>query len=591
MKIKEKLFSFTGLFILYIVFSLAVVFVFRFLFPPQPEPLRIFSSQWRVINGVLAAITLFPALVFSALTIPFALKDYRDLQLSKFSPQFLDMFRAPVITAIGAVVVYGLLFFLVFPAAWDYESTLRFQGRMFWLSRERAAQYADREEWPEAARFIAICERIWPGSEEIDSLKTEIAVQYEEYRIIASEALAEERYNIRDDPEAGPIRTPGDRSPVDAPDALALAETALAEKRYYDAHWLATLAGRLARAASAEKAQAALLASSAWNEMAALAPNRRDAGSYDLYRVKREGYEALVSGDWIRGYYIFKELLHLTPADTDVKNFLAHCEQGIAGIAFFTDELKIPLAEVLTDAVFSFPNRYGGRGVARIASLSVSPDYAYGVALELVSFDAAGGLLFRVEAPYVKILPLQVQGEPKLVFLMLALERQDQKVQWGPVWTGDLQNEPGINEAVVDMSYENFSLITRVNRGVENLFLGELFDAAENLENYGYIPQVFEADILRRIAEPLVLLPITILVIIAGWRFRAKKQPRKVVLPMLVVLPMVFNGLVYTYRYIFTTLEIGMVLTLGFTLTGILFIAGSLVFFIMALILLAAQHG
>ncbi|MDR1109071.1 MAG: hypothetical protein LBL19_08560, partial [Spirochaetaceae bacterium] len=531
MKIKEKLFAFTGLFLLYMVLSLAVVFVFRFLFPPQPEPLRIFSTQWRVINGVLAAITLFPALVFSALTIPFALKDYGNLQLAKFSPQFLDMFKVPVITAIGAVVVYGLLFFLAFPAAWDYESTIRFQGRMFRLSRERAAQYAAQREWPEAARFIAICEGIWPESEEIDSLKTEIAVHYEEYRIIASEALAEERYNIHDAPKTGPVRMPGDRTPVDAAEALALAETALAEKRYYDAHWLATLAGRLARTASAEKTRAALLASSAWNEMAALAP--RDTGSYDLYRVKREGYEALLAGDWIRGYYIFKELSPLTPADPDVKNFLARCEQGIAGIAFFTDELKIALGEVLTDAVFSFPNRYGGRAVARFSSLSVSPDYAYGVGLEMVSFDAAGGPLFRVEAPYVKILPIQVQGEQRLVFLMLALERQDENVQWKPVWTGDLLPEPGINEAIVDMSYETFSLITRINRGTEHLFLGELFDAAKNLENYGYIPQVFEAEILRRVSNPLILLPVTILVIIAGWRFRAKKQPRHVVLPML----------------------------------------------------------
>jgi hypothetical protein len=570
--------------------SLNAIMGFRFLFPHQPVHLRILANQWRLIRGALTGINLFPALIFSALIIPFGIKDYRNIPFSKFSPKFIDMFKAPIITAISAVGVYGILFFLVFPVVRDYEATIHFQGRMFRLSKERAAEYAARKEWPEAARFIALCERIWPGSPETASLKTEISINYDEYWIITSEALVEDRYNIHADPPPSLELTPEGRTPVDATEALAMAEAALAEKRYYDAHWLATLGGRLAKAGSAEQSRAATLASSAWNQVTALMPNAREAEAYTLYRIKRDGYEAMVSGDWIRGYYIFRELSGLTPADPDVVNFLTRCEAGIAGIAFFTDELEITIGEILTDAVFSFPSRSGGRGVARMTSLLVSPDFAYGVGLELLFFDAAGGFSYKVEAPYVKILPIQVRGKPQVVFLMRALERQNENVQWRPVWTGG-RPEVGDDEMVLDMRFEDFFLMTRARRGVENLFLGELFDAGKNLENYGYIPQVFEAEILHRIFEPLILLPLTILVIISGWRFRAKKQPHYMRLPMLCVLPVVFNSIVYIYRYVFNTLGIAMVLTLGFTLTGILLIAGSLVFFILALILLAAQHG
>lgn len=590
MKIKERFFSVTGIFILYMLCSLSVIMGFRFLFPQQPAPLGIFANQWRLINGVLTGINLFPALVFSALTIPFGIKDYQNIQFSKFSPQFLNMFKVPIITAISAVVVYGILFFLVLPVVRDYEATMYFQGRMFRISKARAAEYAAREEWPEAAQFIALCERIWPESPETAALKTEISINYDEYLIITSEALAEERYHIQEEPPPSLDRTPGDRTPVDAAEALALAETALAEKRYYDAHWLATLGGRLAKTGSTEKNRAAILASSAWNQVAALTPNVRETAAYALYHIKRDGYEAMVSGDWIRGYYIFRELSGLTPADPDVVNFLTQCEAGIAGIAFFTDELKITIGEILTDAIFSFPGRAGGRGVARISSLSAFPDFAYGVGLELLFFDAAGGFSHKVEAPYVKILPIQVQGKPQLVFLMRALERQNKNVQWTPVWTG-ARPELGNDEVVLDIGFEDFFLMTRARRGVENLFLGELFNAAKGLENYGYIPQVFEVEILHRAFEPLALFPLTILVIIIGWRFRAKKQPRYMGFPMLCILPVVFNGFVYVYRYVFDTLEIGMVLTLGFTLTGILLVAGILIFFMLALILLAAQHG
>ncbi|MDR3138208.1 MAG: hypothetical protein LBT95_00880, partial [Treponema sp.] len=490
MKIKERLFSVTGIFILYVLFSLAAIMGFRFLFPQQPPPLKLFDTQWRLINGVLTGINLFPALIFSALIIPFGVKDYQDIQFLKFSPQFLDMFKVPIITAISAVVAYGVLFFLVFPVVRDYEATMRFQGRMFRTSRERAAEYAGRKEWPEAVRFITLCERIWPDSPETASLKTEIAINYDEYRIVTSEARAENRYGIHAKPVPGPERMPGDRTPVDAAEALALAETALAEERYYDAHWLATLGGRLAKAGSIDAHRAVLLASSAWNQVTALMPNARELEANTIYHMKRDGYEAMVSGDWIRAYYIFKELSGLTPADPDVINFLAQCEAGLAEIAFFTDELEMSVGEILTDAVFSFPSGNGGRGVARISSLSVSPDFAYGVGLELLFFAAAGGESYKVEAPYVKILPIQVQGKSQLVFLMRALERQNEAMQWRPVWTGG-QPELGHDEVVVDITVEDFFLMTRVRRGVENLFLGELFNAAKNLERYGYIPQVF----------------------------------------------------------------------------------------------------
>jgi hypothetical protein len=590
-KIKEKLFSATGIFIFYTLGALVIIMVFRFFFPQEPAPLPIFSTHWRLVDGILNYIDMFPALVFSALIIPFGIKNYDHMVFSKFSPRFLDLMKVPVVTAVSATAVYCLLFFLVFPMARDYKSTMSFQGQLFQISKDRAMEHAAQEEWPEAARFIAICEQMWPGNPETASLKTDISIGFEEYLLSTSEALTEKRYHIYEDQAPNSGRGPGDRTPVDVMEALSLAEKALAERRYYDAHWLATLARRLARAGSAEMNRAALLASSAWNELTAMMPNVRETEGYSLYHLKREAYEAMVSGDWIRGYYLFKNMSDLTPADPDVANFLAQCEQEIAGIAFFTDELALTIGDGLTGAVFSFPGRAGGRTAARMSSLSVFPDFAYGIGFELLAFDAAGKLSYSVEAPYVKILPLRVQGEQRLVFLMRALDRQDRDLQWRPVWTGEPQTEPGRDELVLNMGFEDFFLMTRVRRGVGNLFLKDLVKAAASLENYGYVPQVFEVEILRRVSEPVVLLPMTILVLIVGWRFRAKKQSRYLALPMVFVLPLVFNGFVYIYRHIFATLDVGMVLALGFPWTAALGAVGSLVFFIIALLLLAAQHG
>jgi hypothetical protein len=102
---------------------------------------------------------------------------------------------------------------------------------------------------------------------------------------------------------------------------------------------------------------------------------------------------------------------------------------------------------------------------------------------------------------------------------------------------------------------------------------------------------VFQAEIMSRISEPVVLLPLAILAIVIGWRFRAKQRPRYLWFPMLLVLPLVFNGFLHYSRTLFDNLGIWLILSLGFSTALFVFFAGVLLFFICTLILLAAQHG
>jgi len=61
-----------------------------------------------------------------------------------------------------------------------------------------------------------------------------------------------------------PPGLPGQR-PMNVTDALALAQAALTEERFFDAHWLATMASRLASPNSPEDAAARRLSSLAWD--------------------------------------------------------------------------------------------------------------------------------------------------------------------------------------------------------------------------------------------------------------------------------------------------------------------------------------
>ena len=579
-KIKGGFFS-LGVFFIYILGSGLVIMAFRFISPGEAAPLAHLSSPWRLIRFLLDYIGLFPALVLSALVIPFGFKIQAQEAINPFSPQFFQSLKSSIITVIIAAVIYGLLFSLVLPLAGDYEANLRSQGMLYRLAKERAQEHADKGEWAEAAQFVAIGERIWPNGPEISKLKAETGTQTEKLRLSA----AQQNVNV-------PATVPSlsGTQPVNAAEALALAETALKEERYYDAHWLASLAGRLVQAGSVEQAEAARLASIAWDKVNSMAPNAAETKAYGLFRLKREGYEALVADEWIRSYYIFRDLRERSPEDPDVAKYLDLSEKGLEQAAFFTDEMKMALDGILSDAVFSMPYQ-SGRLVMRISSLSISPDSCYGMGIEIMAFNRDGRPLWSMEAPYAKILPLSLGSGPEVAVLMRALDRTDKTKHWEPVVHGMGQAGPANAQIALQVSWDNFLLLSRVHRGFSGLSPEDLKKAAESFGAYGYQPDVFQAELLRRFSEPLFLLPLGIFAIVMGWRYRALKRPWFAGIPMLGILPLVFYGIVQLCRLWITNLEIVAVVSLGFATAVLFFAVGLTVLLILSIIILAAQHG
>jgi hypothetical protein len=582
---KEKIVSAPGIFIIYMLASSAAILGFRMIFPGEAPPLDYFSSRWRLLQGVLDLFSLFPALALSALVLPFGLKASPQEKFTVFSPKFFQSLKAPVLTAIAAAGIYGALFFLAIPMARDYEAELRRQGSLYRLAKEQARKHADLDEWAEAARLVAICERIWPQGPEIEKIRTESSIRMEEARQVQP-SPTEKR---RNEPAVSWPNLPN-QQPLNAAEALTMAETAMNEERYYDAHWLAALGGRLAAPGSAETAAAARLASRAWNAVSSLEPNSRETRAYRIYRLKRDGYEALVSEDWIRSYYIFLELSGLAPEDPDAAAYLSLSGQGTARVAFFTDEMELTLGKIFTGAVFSLPLGTG-RAVIRFSSLSILSDSAYGMGAEILAFDRDGRPAWRMEAPYVKILPFSLDWGSRVTMLMRALDRGDKTERYDPLSQGMGEQAPEDALITLDLSLDDFFLLSELRQGPENLSARDLLAASRMAGNYGYLPQVLEAELIRRFAEPAVFLPVAVLVLVIAWRFRAQKRPRYLGIPMMAILPLVLNGAVHFYRGCVNNLGIWAVITLGFGSAAMVFAVGILVLFILSLIILAAQHG
>jgi hypothetical protein len=566
-----------GIFFIYIFISAFAIMIFRFFFPSEAVPLAYFSVSWRLTNGLLEYFTLFPALALSSLVIPFGfiIRPTADRSVP-FSPRFFESLNSSILTAITASAIYGLLFFLVIPLVQDYRTTLLSESQLYTLAKERAQISAARREWEDTLQYMAICERIWPNGPEHSRLKLEAEIRTEENRLAS-----------RDFHDALPVSQGAQSStPVDVTEALTLAEKALAEERYFDAHWLATLADRLAIPGSVEVAVATRLAGRAWSGINSLSPNSRETQTYNIYKLKRDGYEALVIGEFIRSYYIFLDLMTLSPDDPDVKKYFALSEEGVKKAAFFADEIEMTFGSILSGAFYSLPFETG-RMAMRISSLSTSPDTAYGLGVEIMAFDNFGMDLWSMEAPFAKITPVTLDSVPSTVILLRALDRTNKSISWEPEIKGAGKSAGA--EIVLPISWDNFNLISNVRRGLSSLSSSDLKRAADNLGSCGYLPQVFETELLERFIRPLFLLPLGIFAIALGWRLRALKRPRYMAVPMLGILPVVFNGSVHFSRSFLNHLGIWAVTSFGFTTAAIFFGAGILIIFIMSLIFLAAR--
>ncbi|MDR2941040.1 MAG: hypothetical protein LBV17_00415 [Treponema sp.] len=587
MTFEERLRSPLWIFIFYMLASCAVIMVFRFVFPGSAVPVLIFSRDWRLVQSALELFNLFPALVFSSLVLPFGIVSIEE-DYPSFSDVFFKRLVSSVFIAIFAAVVYAVISFFAYPMVKNYEGNMSYKGDMYHLAKENARLRCKAGEWVEASQLLAICDQVWKNSPELTEIRNEIELNLHQIYLTEVEEKARARAGLAREWRDAEISTlSGGRQPLDAVSALAMSRAAYSEKRYFDAHWLAVLAGRLAIEGSPETETAARLSSDAWNQIESQSPSVREDRMHSLYQLKLSGYQAMNNSDWIAAFYIFQELLTTTPDDPDVKNFLAACERGLKDYTFFIDEIQVSIGEILTGALFSLPTQ-NGRAVLRFSNLSASKDFAYGMGMEYMEFDALFRPYISIKAPYVKLLPVAVGGKNKIIVITHALHRSNKNISWEGEWLlGGNKN----SVIMLDISFEEFLLLSTVRRGLTTLQVDELFNASKKLGVLGYVSQIFEAEILNRISSTVFFLPMAVFVIVIGWRYRTKKRPRYFFFLLLPVLPVVFNGFVFFYRNLLNTVGIWLVISLGFAAALSIIIVSLAVILFISLITLSAQHG
>ena len=125
----------------------------------------------------------------------------------------------------------------------------------------------------------------------------------------------------------------------------------------------------------------------------------------------------------------------------------------------------------------------------------------------------------------------------------------------------------------------------------DGLFLHDIWSLAGRLASYGYVPEVYQAQIVNSILQPLLFLPLMIFSLVIGWKLRGRKHYSLAVFPMVFALPLVLNGLISILRSAVNIFCIFMVLSLGFAAALAIGFVSAFALFVLGIVILAAQRS
>lgn len=408
------------------------------------------------------------------------------------------------------------------------------------------------------AEYQANCAvQIWPESKPATELLEKI--RYEIAKSTGDESARSKKEAL----STAVNHSPGS-SALTVREALDMAEGAEKNLDFYSAHYFAMLAYNLAPDTEPLKSKAMSIASNAWNYISTGIDALKAADEILLYKTKLSGYEAIQNKDYLKAYYIFLTLHEKeirTPdgrIDPDVDRFLDVSRKGVLDSYFFIDEtLNVRLFETARDIFFVIKDLDGSFSSIFIRGVSYTKasgkDMMYLRGFEYARFDQNKKIEYQIYVPYGKMFPYTTdKGLKNPEIFLRSVNRTIEGADILPVVISG--KVPEIEKSILrlNMSFSDFNLIVAANNGAASLSLIELIKFCDLAEKYGFSRTQYQIEMIDRLADPFLMLIVSIYALILGWKYRLGKNVLFKAWWILVVplFPIISLFLIETIRYI-----------------------------------------
>lgn len=561
---------------------------------PLPENLiESFILSYRIRSVSLIFIQALPSLYISSLLVGFTLafSKLAGVTVGRWSTQLLGVLKSSFVFMVVIIAVYVVLVEGVAPIMHTKMSSALARSDDYQENISLARTMLQNNEPRSAEKQVLSALEIWKESP------------------VAQKLLDDSHYRIADlygTPEpAARVSMPDPLVPKEfgsltVLEAIDSSEGASRALDYYNAHYYAMLAFRLSRSDDPNRDVAMRMAADAWNHITSGTDFLRSRDDAKLYDAKRVGYNAIQQGDYLTAYYEFLELNAKDLArkdgkqDPDLERFLEIARKGVLDSFFFLDETAVLRPFESARDIFFVINRTDSgldavhaRGV--VYTRTGGKDVVYLRDFELLRYNRFTQLEYHLRVPYVKMFAYTPDGKnPRAELILQAVDRSgERRIEVPTVLAGD-PPEQDVSVLLLDMPYRDFNLIVSANRGPASMNMVELLRFYDQAKKYGFDKRVYLHEAIARLSEPFLLLIISVLALVAGWKYRLGKNvlfkawwvlvvPLFPILAMLIIQSIRYlAGLCITY-FVITLPQLALIVTLVFL--GLCFTGSSLYFF------------
>ncbi|MCR4901120.1 MAG: hypothetical protein K5907_09940 [Treponema sp.] len=379
---------------------------------------------------------------------------------------------------------------------------------------------------------------------------------------------------------------------------LLKARAAYENEQWFDAHYYAELGAKLTDVKNPNIDELKNISSKAWNNITQVHKSVTGV-EYEIYDQKYKGYLALVNKNNLEAYYIFRGLLDAYPEtqrDSDVNFYLGIATDRIEQECFFVDEtLELKSFESANDVYFAYSHNNGAKeivyfkGVTSVQSTGQSIQYLRD--LTIVSLDAYGNFLRKLNVPYAKLMPVSVKNltdqtkellliDSKTDFvpyiLLKSVGRDDSSIMFGPTYTyvdGTVTTSP--EYLIFPMKYSEFLMLEEAPANPQTGSIIHLIRFAKEAAQYGFAWELYAQTLLNRVLFPLFLMALFIFLAGFAWDNRVGEMQMfrfswVFGFPFIIVLSYFVYSFVYLLYKLINFLILSYINTMGALVVGVI---------------------
>lgn len=475
----------------------------------------------------------------------------------RFSKRMLGHLKTVLITCVSCVIVCFVTEEALIPTVQGAVRLYESRARNYREYTELAEEYSKSGSFSSARFYAEEALKLYPSSNEAKELALRM-----ELESVGGNSKEKTVGNLSDDNNILPQIENEELSYS----YLTEAEIAFAEGDYINAHYYAEMAAKTTDRDGQNSLRAKEISSEAWEKMIS-ETDTFNGESGDVYKRKKDAYNALTNGDVLKAYYRLLELKDEYPNDPDISNYFEETLYKIEKQYFFVDETDdMRNFEAANDVYFSITKLDGQVDLVFIGGITIVENTGQFVQyfrnFSVTTFSPDGHLLQFFSVPYAKmtaqlVSSLMESGQVSLnreiktsndqyvpyIFLM-GIDRQSEnsrnviKPQFKTNKEEDSSEESSITDIlarvrenrkqeekapsfyILDIPFGDLTLIRQACEGADKMPFLSLMQFLSKAEQYGFSSEVYTAAFAKRSSFPFIVLAIMIAVAILSFNYR-----------------------------------------------------------------------